>query len=399
MGRLNHRDAECSRNQYRLTFLKSLSKKGITVVFSYTSGGGYLLDMTLSVAKVQSALDYITRKAFLVKFEPFTKKNVKTLCDCLSIELPYTFKRLKFLTNYSPRMVMLCIEHQGPKAKLQQEISNSLFSYMVVIAESIKKCIATDPRMVLTSLKYLNCIETDVEVGDDFDDSFLAKENLLYIYEGKVCLNFPSEYYRLRRMLMHKDIVAVSLSCTSELWLKQSIKGQRFEMLLSDRILEKKLFLRESTGNNVNDVEVDVKQVQFNVLPLKFIEANTAYFLRPGHKAIDAVISTGNSVYLIQLSILKYRYHKSKSIDIGGISKPESKTQRIYEYYKEKSHCSRVVYTYISPQETGGDVTQLVPTLPSTRNSPANLDQSVSFAVVTPQSLTVQLLQELELEL
>jgi hypothetical protein len=389
----------------RIFLLDLLLDSEVKCVVSLSAAGGYYTEtVTMDSSVVRLRLSDLHSTFKIVQLGRFSEDNVKKLL--LLRQSSFDIDELWHYTNFNPRLVALCL---SPRFK-----DNPMYHLNFLLDPLIRKFRRIVSYMVNHDKQRLSlclkCLLISVAEGHDnevSDEQFkicpLTIENILFKWENKISLAYPSIFQELKEMFMSNIMDYTSLLSAS-VWFNKTILGQRFEYHFSQFFEGKSLDLsvftpislpkahqgksskarktQIPTSIPIRTISLDIRFIEYQCIPLRKVAPGTLYMLRPFHPAIDAIFKHENTVYLIQLSVSKYNQHESKIESIYNIASAESKDQQIKEYYSTISNCSSCAYVYISPNEVDGNLLKQMSKLTNLQWQ----NDAVKFGTIEPKS-------------
>ena len=168
-----------------------------------------------------------------------------------------------------------------------------------------------------------------------FPTTWIGSENILYLYRKKLYYNFPRIH---RKLMSHIATESIKEHILEE---NPTIKSYYFEQQIIHKISSEDQCYFTTQNNTIAHISINVMTcIQKDAgEPVKDMQLNVLYRLRPYHPGFDAAGSFGfnnqNVLLCMQFSVLQYSDHGSKLDQIFAKAKgPECKnTLSPYRYY------------------------------------------------------------------
>lgn len=131
---------------------------------------------------------------------------------------------------------------------------------------------------------------------------------------------------------------AVEIGGYNEMELKfaDAVKGARFEYLFRNKVEKLDFSVLRVRQTRPKDISINVRSrcIVSAGTTLSTLEHYKLYMLQPCHPSIDAVLCDETVVYLIQLSTMTYKDHKT---DVNSLNMA-FRNSSVLTYYKKFDH-------------------------------------------------------------
>lgn len=250
---------------------------------------------------------------------------------------------LTMQTNNNPLLIniFLC-------ANVSQNLQRLLTSILMSLKEAVEY--VQDPYSLPQSIVVLEMAARNVRMSkaeyDFYASCLVVLENLVFHNGESILLSYPIFYRDIMNYLTDRKWSAFYN-------LSRDVKG-----LINGEELEK-LFANYSEGSNFT-VKVDGVEVTFQVPtvrscggPLRDVEEEVLYLLRPKHPVVDFIGKFESTLYFIQVSLQPYNQHNTKAHDLfTNRARQEFCGKTIYDYYVQKFSpiSGSPVYIYVTPK-------------------------------------------------
>ena len=267
---------------------------------------------------------------------------------------------LKEMTNNNPSLLSIVVPSYKAKDlnSIQQRVDGKVSQFLWSVVEKISERNVW-VKKTLEEISYYcymasNQLDIDEVNESEFQTTWIGSENILYLYRKKLYYNFP----KIHRKLM-SYITTESIKEQSILEENPTIKGYLFEQRIIHKISsEDRYYFTTQQNDAIAHISINVMMcIQKDVgEPVKDMQFNTLYRLRPYHPGFDAVGIFGfdnqNVLLYMQFSVLRYSDHRSKLDQIFAKAKaPECKNALSpYRYYVNLTRSlkpDKIVYIYM----------------------------------------------------
>jgi hypothetical protein len=149
----------------------------------------------------------------------------------------------------------------------------------------------------------------------------------------ELAINFPGIYEALMRMLKDNRKIEVHNAIVDGYYFKEAICAGMNKLDI--------VYCDQEENDRVGSYIFEFHVKQRPGTPVKKIQPNVLYHLRPNHPVIDAVAYVNQTLVLIQVSLSKYEVHKSKAGDLQNIIQGcecdiEPDLPKWLEYYRRR---------------------------------------------------------------
>lgn len=354
LGQLHHKCMDAAQIQADMLCLTVLKQH--QVVIAHSSGAGNYISPAIDPSKrLQSLVANLNGSKFV--FLPFTETEYEHYIQITGYT--YNFNEIESMTNFNPMLL------HAFRYKNSSEADNVMALHMSPFFSSLMSslelaAVVCNPLSFFYSVYFIKlALNGEVEL-DEEDQLLLCKTiasqlNILYLYQGKLKMNFVFCYRRILTVLLSYIKQFDKELLLRKVRLERAIKGFHFEFRLQAILIGENIVLSYVPIGGVNAKQVTFKVISTVSLITKLAEEltdGTIYFLRPSHSVIDAVGCFGAHLLLIQISLQPYEKHNSKAKDLWK-PMPTARNDTILEYYRGLTKATESMYVYLSPQQIG----------------------------------------------
>ena len=305
-------------------------------------------ELTFSANSVMME-DYVTMyNAQILQVNFFTDAEMECLMQH-STRQDLNIDDLKLKTLGSPKLVSTYLCNDQSK---EIALTNLKSKYMTDLHKW--KCkIYMKQQESLSSIYFMQRVNERLSETDEesFKSSLVAQLKVLFTdKEKKILCSCFHIYHTVMDFLFQCVADIPQKNNDFELKFADAVKGCRFEYIFCNEVQKLDLLILKARQKQPREVSINVRSRRV-VDPgdtLTALEDDVLYMLQPCHPSIDAVICHDNIVYLIQLSIMSYKLHKTKVDSVNMLFRNSS----VLEHYKRHSSSRYAAYIYLTTSES-----------------------------------------------